>query len=65
MSSYATPDRSENVSSSQHAGRRLIRKVNEDQYVNLIRSYEVDVKELLEAGRLEVLEEYGLGIEDL
>jgi hypothetical protein len=50
---------------SPHAGRRLIRKVNEDQYVNLVRSYEADVKDLLEAGRLEVLEEYGLGLEDL
>jgi hypothetical protein len=50
---------------SLHAGRRLIRKVNEEQYVNLIRCYEVDVKELLEAGRVEVLEEYGLSLEDL
>lgn len=39
--------------------------MNEEQYVNLIRCYEVDVKELLEAGRVEVLEEYGLGREDL
>lgn len=32
--------------------RRLIRKLNEDQYLNMVLDYECKVKELLERGRL-------------
>ena len=47
------------------AGRRLIRKVNEEQYIGLVRNYEFEVRELLQRGREELLEEYSRGVDDL
>lgn len=43
----------------------MIRKVSEKQYVSLIRSYEMEIDELLVRGRADVLEEYELGANDL
>ena len=39
-----------------HAGRRLVRKANEEQYIDLIINYEEEVQELLTRSRLELIE---------
>lgn len=36
------------------SGRRLIRKINEDQYMHMVLDYEIKVKDLIERGREEL-----------